>query len=69
MTAGTVTLAEIKHSKDPQTGLEGYAAEGDEYALFGLLGAMPLSLGRGLIEPHFIDMEEHVAEVPGLSAA
>jgi hypothetical protein len=40
-----------------------------KYALFGLLVIVALPLVWGLIEPYFIDMEEHVVEVPGLPAA
>lgn len=43
-----------------------------KYTLFGLLGILGIvvfAMGWGLIEPYFIDTEEHTAEIPGLPAA
>lgn len=40
-----------------------------KYAALGLLGAVLLLLSWGLIEPYFIDTEEHTAEIPDLPEA
>lgn len=37
-----------------------------KYALLGFLGLVVVVVAWGLIEPHFIDTEEHAAEIPNL---